>query len=142
MGEREVLAEQILKARLSRRGLLKYGMSAPFGAALLAACQSSSATQAPSAAASAAATAAPSAARDGRCHGCRDGCGHSRCDGAHRRLRARRRTTPGVTLNMLAGATTGPPLADRRPMLGAADRRHGERRGRPVRRARRSSTRA
>ncbi len=81
MGEREILAEQILRTRLSRRGLLKAGVTAPLGAAFLAACQSGAAspsaapataaatpaatpaaTTAPSVAATAAATPAPSVA--------------------------------------------------------------------------------
>src|SRR6185436_17580201 len=61
VGERELMAEQILRRELSRRGLLKMGVTMPVGAAILAAC-GAAATPAPTAAPTAAATAAPTAA--------------------------------------------------------------------------------
>ena len=61
MGEREIMAEQILRTRLSRRGLLKVGVTAPIGAAFLAACQAA-ASPTPAPATAAPATAAPATA--------------------------------------------------------------------------------
>ena len=118
MGERELLAEQILQARLSRRGLLKDGMSAPLGAALLAACQSSSATQAPTAAASAAATAAPSAAATAAATAAQrrpPRLPRQRRHPRRRRRRRRRPTTPG------SRSTCSPERRPARPSTIAAD---------------------